>query len=276
MSSALFVHSDSRYYYLAKKLQQKNISVSFLEKNYNTPTDITLFCEHLSNYNYIFGPIPLTKDRITVNNTNIKLVDLLEALNPNQIFFSCNIPQEFVEALHQKHIPFVDYNDTISFQQKNAIATAEGAIACAITNSLGNLFQSNTLVLGYGCCGRQIIRQLAGFYPKLTVAGRRKETEIQVYCAGYQYLDLTQSTKNLSSYQYIFNTIPAQVLTESILASCNPDCTIIDIASAPGGLDYNYAKEKNINAHHYLGIPGKIAPKESANILYEIIESYLL
>jgi dipicolinate synthase subunit A len=46
-----------------------------------------------------------------------------------------------------------------------------------------------------------------------------------------------------------------------------PDVVIIDIASAPGGVDYPTAKELHVNCKLCLGLPGKFAPKSSAAFL---------
>lgn len=258
MSFAIFLNSDHRYTHLANQLELLHIHSTFDSQS-------------LCDYDFVFGPIPLTKDQVTVNQTSMTLSELLNSLQPHQHFFSCNIPPNIRQELQRKQIPFTDYNDNALFQTKNAIATAEGAIAWAITHSSYNLFKSNTLILGYGCCGKQLALQLAGFHTNLTIAGRRLETKTHVYCDGHRYLDITKSDFDLSMYSFIFNTIPAPILTESHLKTCPENCTIVDIASAPGGLDYAYVNAANLNATLYLGIPGKIAPKASADILYEII-----
>jgi dipicolinate synthase subunit A len=51
--------------------------------------------------------------------------------------------------------------------------------------------------------------------------------------------------------------------------------TIIDISSAPGGVDFEYAKHLKLNAKLYLGIPGKIAPRASADILVSEVNTLL-
>ena len=42
------------------------------------------------------------------------------------------------------------------------------------------------------------------------------------------------------------------------------DVCIIDLASSPGSIDFEYAKEKDINASLELALPAKVAPKSSA------------
>ena len=53
------------------------------------------------------------------------------------------------------------------------------------------------------------------------------------------------------------------------------DTLLIDLASNPGGIDKEEAKNQGIKLIHALGLPGKVAPKSSAkfikDIVYEII-----
>jgi dipicolinate synthase subunit A len=48
--------------------------------------------------------------------------------------------------------------------------------------------------------------------------------------------------------------------------------TIIDIASAPGGVDFSAAQKMGISAFLCSGLPGKYAPASSASAIQKIIE----
>ena len=76
-------------------------------------------------------------------------------------------------------------------------------------------------------------------------------------------------------YDFIFNTIPALVLTAPLLKKMKPQVTIIDIASAPGGVDFAAASELNLCARLAPGLPGKYAPASSARAIKETIEIML-
>ena len=49
------------------------------------------------------------------------------------------------------------------------------------------------------------------------------------------------------------------------------DTLLIDLASNPGGIDKNEAKDKGLKLIHALGLPGKIAPVSSAKFIKKII-----
>lgn len=231
----------------------------------------------LSKSQVILGPIPLSKDGKTINSTHtdepILLSQLLHHLRSSHYFIAGMIDENTATMLTNQHINYYDYLHNPSFAQLNAIATAEGAISYAIEHSPFNLHQSNVLVLGYGVCGHMIASKCQGLHANVWVTGRNNETKSHAICHGLHYLDIADLNKHniLSSFQYIFSTIPALILTKELLEQVSSECTIVDIASAPGSADYNYLQSKPLNATLYLGIPGKIAPQSSAQILFDII-----
>ena len=72
------------------------------------------------------------------------------------------------------------------------------------------------------------------------------------------------------------NTVPALVLTAPQLSKVKGESIIIDIASKPGGVDFEYCRKKNISAKLCLGLPGKYAPMSAAGILMEVIIKTIL
>lgn len=233
--------------------------------------------EAIADSDLILGPIPLTKDNQTINcaypGFHLTLEELLSCLTPSQYLIAGMIPKSIEEWLNRKNINSYDYLKNVSFAKLNAIATAEGAISYAVEHSTGNLHLSNVLILGYGTCGSVLAEKCKGLNATVTVTGRREETKAAAVSSGFQYMDLSAlgTDYNLKKYDYIFNTIPQCVLNKTLLSQVSRECTIVDIASAPGGLDYHYANQQGLNTTLYLGIPGKIAPKASAEILYDII-----
>ena len=70
----------------------------------------------------------------------------------------------------------------------------------------------------------------------------------------------------------IFSTIPALILDIEKLKLVKKDAVIIDLASTPGSVDYEAAKELGISSYLELGIPSKVAPYSSAIYLKEAID----
>lgn len=75
----------------------------------------------------------------------------------------------------------------------------------------------------------------------------------------------------ISNADIIFNTIPALVLNNTILNSDSSEAVIIDLASPPGGTDFDSAKRLGIKALLAPGLPGKVAPRTAGRILAKIL-----
>lgn len=223
-----------------------------------------------SQCNLIIGPIPLTRDLVSVASTNtseLTASNLANLLTKEHFLIGGMIPSQLAGICTNKGIPYYDLMKNEKIAILNAIATAEGTIMEAIQNSDQNLHGSSCLVLGYGRCAKVLAAKLKALDAKVTVAARSEEALAYAQAAGLEVISFYKMKALLPSFEFIFNTIPSIVLDKSCLDLVRPNVTIIDIASAPGGIDYEYAMHKKLKAKLCLGLPGKVAPKASANIL---------
>ena len=226
----------------------------------------------------IVTPVPFTKDGIhllTKENTTILLSDFCENLKKYTILFGGNIANSVLETAKQKNIVCHDFMKIEDIAVENAITTAEGAIAEAITLSTQNINHENSLILGYGRCAKAIAERVHGLNGKVTIGARKESAREDARVQGYQGVSLEELPSLISEAQFIFNTIPSLVLDAQLIQKLNPDAVVIDIASAPGGTDFEACKENGITAKLSLGIPGRYSPKTSAHILLGGIVSSL-
>ena len=162
-----------------------------------------------------------------------------------------------------------DYSAREELCVYNAVLTAEGAVQLAMSEYVGSVFGSRVLVTGYGRIGRILCRYLRTLGVDVTVAVRSIQAEAWARAEGLNTCDY--SLKELNGYDLIFNTVPAPVLSASKLDTVRPDSLIIDLASAPGGVDFKRAGERGLRAIHALGLPGKTAPKAAGRIIKDTI-----
>ena len=71
------------------------------------------------------------------------------------------------------------------------------------------------------------------------------------------------------------NTIPAAVLTESVLAQLRPGSLIVDLASRPGGTDFDAAARLGHRAIHALSLPAVCAPETAGEAVAQTVCSIL-
>ena len=81
---------------------------------------------------------------------------------------------------------------------------------------------------------------------------------------GYETIPLTELNWELGAFALVVNTIPAPVLDKKRLAWADPDVFLLDLASAPGGIDRAAAKERGLRLTQAPGLPGRTAPVTAA------------
>lgn len=156
----------------------------------------------------------------------------------------------------------------------NSIPTAEGALQVAMENTVITIHNSRCLVLGLGRCGTTLVQSLVALGAKVTVASRSAKDLARVITLHAEPLALA-SLQTKTNFDILFNTIPAMVLPRSYLRLLHPDTLIIDIASGPGGTDFEAASQLGIRTIHALSLPGKVAPKTAGEILVNTIPHLL-
>ena len=98
---------------------------------------------------------------------------------------------------------------------------------------------------------------LNGIGSKVYCEARKPQDIAWIEAYGYNAIQLGNLDENLNKFDFIFNTIPYVILNKPQLDLLNPNCIIIDLASKPGGIDFEYAKNIGIKTNWALGLPRK-------------------
>lgn len=223
----------------------------------------------IKNADYVIAPIPFSRDGIKITGEIITCDELISKLDGKMLFTGA-ISDVIKEKL--KNIKYYDLMELDEVAVMNAIPTAEGAIYEAIKNSNITLSDSNCLVMGYGRIGKVLCDKLKGINSKVYCEARSKKDIAYIESMGYNSIHITELNSYLPKMDYIFNTIPVTLLNENNLKYINKECTIIDLASAPGGIDFELAKKMGLNVLWALALPSKVAPKSAAKYLKEVID----
>ncbi|MFC4404528.1 dipicolinic acid synthetase subunit A [Gracilibacillus xinjiangensis] len=157
----------------------------------------------------------------------------------------------------------------------NSIPTAEGAIMLAIQHTDITIHQANIFIYGFGRVGQTTANKFAGLGAKITIISRSEVELSRAFEQGYRGILLKDSQKYIDQCEILVNTIPSLVITKTVLNNMESNKLIIDLASKPGGVDFDFAKERGIQTIHALGLPGLVAPKTAGEILANIIVNRL-
>ncbi len=274
---------DIRQAYMVPILRKAGLSVITYGLTHPMIQDIctqgTTMKETLESSLILVSAIPFSKDNTTIPSltaaSDMTIENFLSNTRRGQTLFAGMLSHQVRNHCCQNQIEYYDFMEDDCVAIANGIATAEGAIMEAVSRSSGNLHKSKCLVLGFGRCAKTLAQKLKGLDATVTIAARSSVDRSLADALGFYSLPLTGLKETIGSYDYIFNSIPALVLDSFLLSRISKDTVIIDIASAPGGLDYKKAHELGLNATLSLGIPGKVAPKASAQILTDMVLRYL-
>lgn len=226
-------------------------------------------------------PLPFTIDGETVNAPfaaePIPLGLVIGACERGRLLTGGKLSAALLQQCEERGIKAIDYYKREELEVKNTIPTAEGAIQIAMEELPYTLHGSRCLVTGFGRVGRMLAYDLDALGAKVSVCARKYSDLAWVETLGYIPVKLTslQDKKTLAQFDIVFNTVPAVILTETVLSSLKKGCLVIDLASKPGGVDFQTAGALGIRTIWALSLPGKVAPFTAGAIICDTILNIL-
>ncbi|MBQ9806278.1 MAG: dipicolinate synthase [Clostridia bacterium] len=231
-------------------------------------------------------PLPASVDGVRVNcplggaDTSLRLSALFERMQGKTLYGG-----RFTEALYElaeKHgVTLVDYFRSESLQQRNAVPTAEGAIAIAMQELPITMDGLVCAVIGYGRIGKLLASKLKALGARVTVYARRCEVLAEAEVNGHTVVlfdkkDNYTALKSLpDACRAVFNTVPTWLFTRGVLETVPKNCVLIDLASAPGGIDIGAAHELGLRTVWGTALPGKCTPESAGVILAQTVMELL-
>ncbi|MEI6101757.1 MAG: dipicolinate synthase subunit DpsA [Eubacteriales bacterium] len=276
MSSYFVIGGDERMAHLADLLQKKHtVEVACMEElNRSSITDDARMLETLRESENIILPIPFTKDSVHIfapySNKKVAYSVVLENLKQTQTLFygAPGKPEGMVTCACM-----VNFLENEKYAANNARLTAEVLTGLMIAKYRFSPYRKNILVLGYGRIAKILSRILQGMCAHVTIAAR-KEGDINLAQAlGLSSLHIGEIEKHMCRFDLIINTVPKCVVAEPELCAMKDGALLIEIASAPYGVDFEAAKALKKNVVIEQGLPGKYMPALEAEALARIVSA---
>lgn len=273
------VGGDLRSIKLAESLEEDGNSVHIygfknagFEIHINESKDIEAAIDESE---IVIGPIPCSNDDETLNapfhTEKIQINDVFKTMNKNQLFIAGRISGKLSHLSQVCNVYAVDLLDREEMAVLNAIPTAEGAIQIAMEEMPITLHDCSALILGFGRVGKILARKLDGIGANVYVEARKFSDIAWIRSYNYKPVLLNDLKNYLSRMDVIFNTIPHVILDADLLGMLSKECLVIDLASKPGGIDFNKAREKGIKTIWALSLPGKVAPVTAASFIKDTV-----
>ena len=234
----------------------------------------------------ILLPLPVSVDAVSLNcpladvTERPRLSAIAEQVREGALVIGGKIPEGFVRSAERRGLLLRDYFESEDFQIKNAYTTAEAALSIAMNTLDKNIRGSRVAITGYGRISKHLCSLLMAIGARVTVAARR-ESDISfaesLGCETEKIREGSDWWRALAhGYDVIYNTVPTWIFGRGFLSAVDKSTFIVDLASAPGGVDIRAAKELGSNVSWATSLPGKYAPRSAgeiiANCVLRIIE----
>lgn len=227
-------------------------------------SDLALICDT------IVLPLPVTRDGRHLNtplhSETIALDEHFAMLMRNKRVFGGMMERLYQTSDIWQEINARDYFTREELAVRNAALTAEGSIEIAMREYPGSIGKSKCLVAGFGRIGKALSYMLRGLGAEVYVSARRPDDFAWIDVYGYQPVH-TGNICQKEQYDIIFNTIPSRIFTRRVLSKLPAETILIDLASAPGGVDLEAAEKLGIRVIPALSLPGKAAPKAAGEVI---------
>lgn len=226
-------------------------------------------------------PLPVTQDderlHCPLTRHTVLLTEVFDALTPGQRAVGGKISAHVRALADRRGILLSDYLQREELAVANAVPTAEGALAIAMAEVPYTIHGARCLILGYGRVAKALAKTLSAVGADVTVAARKPEDLAWIDANGQtplSFADLTQGDTPLA-FDIVFNTVPEQIVGAQLLSRLPNDVLLLDLASAPGGFDHDWAKAHGYHVIWALSLPGKTAPVTAGRIISDSIR-YIL
>ncbi|MCD7772284.1 MAG: hypothetical protein LUH23_09420 [Oscillospiraceae bacterium] len=205
------------------------------------------------------------------NGEEVNLSDALNLVKDGGAVFAGKMDDETVKSLEARKIAVHNWFSDEALTLANAKFTAEGASQIITKNAPGGVSGSKILILGWGRVAKACAELFGKMGARVLVAARRRETLTDCI---YNYAGFIDPAK-ISEADVIVNTIPARVFSEEELKHVKRGAFLLELASAPYGIDFDKARELGIPAILASGVPGKYTPEEAGRALAEAVLRHL-
>ena len=263
----LIIGGDSRTEYLGKALSDDGFDVEYYSGNEPLKNSIDR-CDAV-----VLG-LPASKDDKTVDAPKLAepifIKDLFKLTGRNKLLLAGKMSEGMKAVADVFGVKWVDYFMRDELEILNAIPTCEGAVQIAMEELPITLFGANVLVTGYGKVGEPLCVMLKHLGANVTVCARRASQRAKARTMGMRAVNFSYLGELMAGCDVVFNTVPDKLIGGSELLTAK-NTLIIDLASKPGGVDMEKAKDLGVKVIWALGLPGKVAPVTSGNIIKETI-----
>ena len=263
----LIIGGDSRINHLAQSLENDGFKVEQFDGTKPLKTSVEE-CDAV-----VLG-LPCSRDDKTVDapglEESVLFKDLFHLMGRNKLLLAGKMSQGVKAVADVFGVKWVDYFMREELEILNAVPTCEGAVQIAMEELPITIFGANAVITGFGKVAQPLTVMLKNLGADVTVCARKASARAKARIEGVRAMDFAFLEDLIGEADIVFNTVPQCVIGRKELLSAK-NALIIDLASKPGGVDMEAARDLGIKVIWALGLPGKVAPVTAGNIIKETI-----
>jgi len=281
------IGGDKRLVALAEYFLKKGTDVICfgIDKEFLPEGAETCLClkETIRDASAVILPLPMSGDGIHVSCPLQKCGEAPEIrdvlrLSKGLPIYGGRLSPQIKKSADEIGVGITDYFDLEELKIRNSVLASEGALSIAMNRLDVAIFGSKSAVIGYGRLGKTLAPMLKALGSRVTVAARKSTDLAWAAAYGFETLKIGYNADKRSTltslcqcYDVIFNTAPHWLFDEAVLSEFSTKTIIVDLASAPGGVDPVAAKKYGIEVIPALSLPGKYAPVSAGELIGEYL-----
>lgn len=209
-------------------------------------------------------PIPTTRDKCTILNTNIYINDVLETLDGGMVVSGYGLDNGFITAAKEKGALVLDLSEDEDFLIDNAYLTALATLGILLSSEIRAPREIRVGVVGYGRIGKHLTNMLLYLGTDVRVFTSRGNMRLLLGECGVSSSE-SSSLSDLTELDILINTAPAEIFTRE---SIPQGLRVIDLASGDNfpGID---------GVEKYPSIPAKMFPESAGRTWGMAIERFI-
>lgn len=266
---ALIIGGDKRQDYLKKYLNNNFVEVFHIKY----PADVWVLDE-VESFSHIVLPVPISKDKEFIYsdyNLSVRVDEFIKLIKPCHKVFGSGFDSKTLDYFEDNQIEYCDFMKDKTFKRANALLTAQGTLKLMFDSTEDYIVGKKALIIGFGDVAETLAEKLRsnGLDVYITARNKRKLSLAAFY--GYKTIVLSAIKSCLYLFDYVFGTVPANLLDASSVGKLKDDCTYIELASFPFTTnvdDFKVLNKKHINGS---ALPGRFLPLASGKLLADHI-----
>lgn len=262
------IGGDRRSFYAAERLEEYGFKTKLFGLK---GTEIYLPYEK-TEADAVLLPVPFTRDGVHIfapeSSEKILISEVLASVPEQTMIFAGG-----VNGIADQRIS--DYAKRDDFAWMNAIPTAEGALLLAMQNGRITVKGMAVAVIGFGRVAFAVAKIFASIGAEITVFARKEQARTQAHILGYTAKPISALADCADSYRLLINTVPAKIFDGNILKRIGKDAYIMELASAPFGVDFEEAASLGVHTVSASGLPGKYFPETAGYAVAETVRNIL-